>query len=99
MKSLEGWDESLKEVADYQFYVAYDFYAKNNSHFHRSPYYAYYQGKSSIKRSLCEALVTLILSTLLIKTFSGSPYLVTDCRVNKKERMIRRTHEKGIVII
>lgn len=44
MQSLEGYDESLKEHADYQFYVAYDFYAKNNSHFHRSPYYGYYQG-------------------------------------------------------
>ncbi|XP_041972453.1 laccase-4-like [Aricia agestis] len=43
MRSLEGYDDSLKEVADYQFYVAYDFYAKNNSHFHRSPYYGYYQ--------------------------------------------------------
>lgn len=44
MRSLEGYDDRLKEVADYQFYVAYDFYAKNNSHFHRSPYYGYYQG-------------------------------------------------------
>ncbi|XP_045506939.1 laccase-4-like isoform X1 [Colias croceus] len=43
MKSLKGYDDSLKEVADYQFYVAYDFYPKNNSHFHRSPYYGYYQ--------------------------------------------------------
>ncbi|CAG4968642.1 unnamed protein product [Parnassius apollo] len=43
MRSLEGYDDSLKEVADYQFYVAYDFYPKNNSHFHRSPYYGYYQ--------------------------------------------------------
>ncbi|KAJ8708350.1 hypothetical protein PYW07_010475 [Mythimna separata] len=43
MRSLEGHDDSLKEVADYQFYIAYDFYAKNNSHFHRSPYYGYYQ--------------------------------------------------------
>ncbi|CAK1547706.1 unnamed protein product [Leptosia nina] len=43
MRSLEGHDDSLKEVADYQFYIAYDFYPKNNSHFHRSPYYGYYQ--------------------------------------------------------
>ncbi|XP_059056219.1 uncharacterized protein LOC131850085 [Achroia grisella] len=43
MRSLAGYDDTLKEVADYQFYVAYDFYAKNNSHFHRSPYYGYYQ--------------------------------------------------------
>lgn len=45
MRSLQGYDDSLKEIADYQFYVAYDFYAKNNSHFHRSPYYGYYQGE------------------------------------------------------
>ncbi|XP_047510342.1 laccase-like [Pieris napi] len=43
MRSLEGYDDSLKEVADYQFYIAYDFYPKNNSHYHRSPYYGYYQ--------------------------------------------------------
>lgn len=48
MRSLAGYDDSLKEVADYQFYVAYDFYAKNNSHFHRSPYYGYYQGEFDI---------------------------------------------------
>ncbi|XP_049881247.1 uncharacterized protein LOC126377517 isoform X2 [Pectinophora gossypiella] len=43
MQSLAGYDDSLKDHADYQFYLAYDFYAKNNSHFHRSPYYGYYQ--------------------------------------------------------
>ncbi|KAG7296596.1 hypothetical protein JYU34_020406 [Plutella xylostella] len=43
MRSLHGYDDSLKEVADYQFYIAYDFYAKNNSHYHRSPYYGFYQ--------------------------------------------------------
>ncbi|CAG9792346.1 unnamed protein product [Diatraea saccharalis] len=43
MRSLAGYDESLKEVPDYRFYVAYDFYAKNNTHYHRSPYYGYYQ--------------------------------------------------------
>lgn len=43
MRSIDGYDDSLKEVADYQFYVAYDFYAKNNSHFHRMPYYGFYQ--------------------------------------------------------
>ncbi|XP_063393914.1 uncharacterized protein LOC134679036 [Cydia fagiglandana] len=43
MRSLAGYDDRLKEIPDYQFYVAYDFYAKNNSHFHKSPYYGYYQ--------------------------------------------------------
>ncbi|XP_075986047.1 uncharacterized protein LOC142983100 [Anticarsia gemmatalis] len=50
MRSIEGYDDSLKEVADYQFYVAYDFYAKNNSHFHRSPYYGYYQVPHKLNR-------------------------------------------------
>lgn len=45
MKSLAGYDDSLKEVADYQFYIAYDFYPKNNTHFHKSPYYSFYQSK------------------------------------------------------
>lgn len=54
MRSLAGYDDSLKEVADYQFYVAYDFYAKNNSHFHRSPYYGYYQGEFHFIKTLCK---------------------------------------------
>lgn len=50
MESLEGYDDRLKEVADYQFYVAYDFYAKNNSHFHKSPYYGWYQVPEKLNR-------------------------------------------------
>lgn len=49
MRSLAGYDDSLKEIPDYRFYIAYDFYAKNNSHFHRSPYYGYYQGNFSTR--------------------------------------------------
>ncbi|GBP81803.1 Laccase-11 [Eumeta japonica] len=43
MRTFMPDDDSLKETPDYQFYVAYDFYLKNNSHFHKSPYYGYYQ--------------------------------------------------------
>ncbi|CAH2239675.1 laccase-2-like [Pararge aegeria] len=71
MKSLEGYDESLKEHADYQFYVAYDFYAKNNSHFHRSPYYGYYQVPEKDDR-----LYTPQLNHISMK-MPSSPLLIT----------------------
>ena len=65
MKSLQGYDDSLKEVADYQFYIAYDFYAKNNSHFHRSPYYGYYQGEPRFK------LNYFLMSQFFLRKFSA----------------------------
>ncbi|XP_072946321.1 uncharacterized protein [Epargyreus clarus] len=71
MRSLEGYDESLKEIADYQFYVAYDFYAKNNSHFHKSPYYGYYQVPEKDNR-----LYTPQLNHISMK-MPSSPLLIT----------------------
>ncbi|RVE44181.1 hypothetical protein evm_011175 [Chilo suppressalis] len=50
MRSLAGHDDSLREVPDYRFYVAYDFYSKNNSHYHRPPYYGYYQVPNKTNR-------------------------------------------------
>lgn len=64
-------DGSLKEVADYQFYVAYDFYAKNNSHFHKSPYYGYYQVPHKSNR-----LYTPQLNHISMK-LPSSPLLLT----------------------
>ncbi|KAI8423722.1 hypothetical protein MSG28_012753 [Choristoneura fumiferana] len=71
MRSLAGYDDSLKEVADYQFYVAYDFYAKNNSHFHKSPYYGYYQVPHSLNR-----LYTPQLNHISMK-MPSSPLLIS----------------------
>lgn len=44
LTSLDGWDDSLKEVADFQYYVAYDFYKLDNPHFHKWPYYGFENG-------------------------------------------------------
>nr|AAN17506.1 laccase 1 [Manduca sexta] len=71
MRSLAGYDDSLKEIADYQFYIAYDFYAKNNSHFHRSPYYGYYQVPEQVNR-----LYTPQLNHISMK-MPTSPLLIT----------------------
>ncbi|VVD05864.1 unnamed protein product, partial [Leptidea sinapis] len=71
MKSLEVYDDSLKEVADYQFYVAYDFYAKNNTHFHTSPYYGYYQVPNHDNR-----LYTLQLNHISMK-MPSSPLMLS----------------------
>ncbi|CAG9122108.1 unnamed protein product [Plutella xylostella] len=43
MHSLHAWDESMKEVPDHQFYITYDFYGKNNSEYHKAPYYGFNQ--------------------------------------------------------
>lgn len=42
LESLLPWDEALKEVADFQFYVAYDFYKISNREFYRPPHYGYF---------------------------------------------------------
>ncbi|KAI5644658.1 multicopper oxidase domain-containing protein [Phthorimaea operculella] len=71
MKSIAGYDESLKPHADYQFYISYDFYPKNNSHFHRSPYYGYYQVPEKANR-----LYTPQLNHISMK-MPSSPLLIT----------------------
>ncbi|XP_045762877.1 laccase-4-like [Maniola jurtina] len=89
MQSLAGYDESLKEHADYQFYVAYDFYAKNNSHFHRSPYYGYYQVPEANDRLYTPQLNHISMkmpsSPLLINRpspegFCNSSSIAADCK-------------------
>ncbi|KAK7867607.1 hypothetical protein R5R35_014805 [Gryllus longicercus] len=42
-------DESLKEEPDYRFYLAYDFYAVDNPHFHKAPYYGFYNVSSKMQ--------------------------------------------------
>ncbi|KAM3962212.1 uncharacterized protein ACR2FA_003712 [Aphomia sociella] len=89
MRSLAGYDDSLKEIADYQFYVAYDFYAKNNSHFHRSPYYGYYQVPLKTNRLYTPQLNHISMkmpsSPLLIsrpspENFCNSSSIDDDCK-------------------
>ncbi|XP_023312711.1 laccase-10-like, partial [Anoplophora glabripennis] len=41
LESLEKWDTSLKSKPDLQYYIAYDFYELDNSHFHKAPYYGF----------------------------------------------------------
>ncbi|XP_014604884.1 PREDICTED: L-ascorbate oxidase-like isoform X2 [Polistes canadensis] len=43
LTSLDENDDTSIKKADYQFYVAYDFYAKNNPHFHREGLYGFDQ--------------------------------------------------------
>lgn len=42
---MDDNDESTTSEPDYQFYVSYDFYKKDNPHFHRSKLYGFHQGE------------------------------------------------------
>lgn len=43
--AMDKNDKSSIREPDYQFYLSYDFYAKNNPHFHRDKYYGFHQVK------------------------------------------------------
>lgn len=45
LRSLNGWDESLKKEADVKYYLEYDFYKIDNVHFHKPGAYGFYNGK------------------------------------------------------
>ncbi|XP_026666521.1 laccase-1-like isoform X2 [Ceratina calcarata] len=56
LKSMDENDESNRQSQpDYQFYVSYDFYKKDNPHFHRKNLYGFYQVNES-KRVLTPQL-------------------------------------------
>ncbi|KAL3276760.1 hypothetical protein HHI36_012127 [Cryptolaemus montrouzieri] len=41
IESLHGWDESLKPIPDFTYYISYDFYRKDNPHFFKPPFYGF----------------------------------------------------------
>ncbi|XP_029042896.1 laccase-1-like isoform X2 [Osmia bicornis bicornis] len=49
LRAMDGNDQSNIQLPDYQFYVSYDFYKKNNPHFHREMLYAFDQVKSNAR--------------------------------------------------
>ncbi|XP_076174595.1 uncharacterized protein LOC143150301 [Ptiloglossa arizonensis] len=55
LKAMDDNDESTTSEPDYQFYVSYDFYKKDNPHFHRSKLYGFHQVKNT-KRVLTPQL-------------------------------------------
>ncbi|XP_053980315.1 uncharacterized protein LOC128877215 [Hylaeus volcanicus] len=55
LKAMDENDESNTLEPDYQFYVSYDFYKKDNPHFHRSRLYGFNQVKNT-KRVLTPQL-------------------------------------------
>ncbi|CAG9861309.1 unnamed protein product [Phyllotreta striolata] len=52
LESMVPWDDSLKEVADYQFYIAYDFYKISNREFYKPPHYGYFSIQNSKQKVL-----------------------------------------------
>ncbi|XP_066583904.1 uncharacterized protein [Prorops nasuta] len=50
LNATDNNDESYTKEADYQFYISYDFYDKDNSHFHRKNIYSFYQVKDKRQR-------------------------------------------------
>lgn len=48
--SLDGDDDpSLKFVPDHQLYISFDFYSKNNPHYHKPKLYGFWEGKMTHK--------------------------------------------------
>lgn len=44
LRSLDGWDESLKKEPDMRYYLEYDFYDIDNAHFHKPGVYGFNNG-------------------------------------------------------
>lgn len=44
LRAMDENDQSNIQLPDYQFYVSYDFYKKNNPHFHRGTLYPFDRG-------------------------------------------------------
>jgi len=45
LNAMDNDDVSNTREPDYQFYISYDFYGKDNPHFHRKNLYGFHQGK------------------------------------------------------
>ncbi|XP_043270972.1 laccase-1-like [Venturia canescens] len=56
LRSLGPSDESITREPDYKFYLAYDFYGKDNPHFHRQNLYGYHQVAKGENRRLTPQL-------------------------------------------
>lgn len=41
----EKFDISLKDVPDQQIYISFDFYAKDNPHYHKEKLYGFFDGE------------------------------------------------------
>ncbi|XP_011688158.1 PREDICTED: laccase-1-like isoform X2 [Wasmannia auropunctata] len=48
LNAMDNDDASNIREPDYQFYISYDFYAKDNPHFHRKDLYGYHQVKQKV---------------------------------------------------
>lgn len=53
LKAMDKNDKSNTADPDYQFYVSYDFYKKDNPHFHRGKLYGFNQGNGYCLRIYC----------------------------------------------
>nr|XP_012152944.1 PREDICTED: laccase-1-like isoform X2 [Megachile rotundata]XP_012152945.1 PREDICTED: laccase-1-like isoform X2 [Megachile rotundata] len=49
LRAMDENDQSNVRPPDYQFYVSYDFYKKDNPHFHREKLYGFHQAKSNAR--------------------------------------------------
>lgn len=45
LTAMDEDDVSNTKEPDYQFYISYDFYSRDNPHFHRKDLYGFHQGK------------------------------------------------------
>ncbi|EEZ98364.1 laccase 1 isoform X1 [Tribolium castaneum] len=56
LHSLDEWDDTLKEKADFQYYVSYDFYKMNHPVYHKDPHYGFHNVTNTTLQNLTPQL-------------------------------------------
>ncbi|KAJ3627121.1 hypothetical protein MTP99_014525 [Tenebrio molitor] len=56
LHSLDEWDESLQEKADFQYYVSYDFYKMNHPVYHKESLYGFFNVTNASQQILTPQL-------------------------------------------
>ncbi|KAK9884426.1 hypothetical protein WA026_007273 [Henosepilachna vigintioctopunctata] len=83
LESLHPWDESLKEIPDYTYYIAYDFYKANNPSFYKSPNYDFNNIKNKDMLTLTPQLNYISMKLLPFPIFSQRNEINEDLFCNE----------------
>ncbi|KAK9884425.1 hypothetical protein WA026_007272 [Henosepilachna vigintioctopunctata] len=70
LQSLLPWDETLKEIPDFTYYISYDFFLINNPHFYKPPFYDVNNVKKKRMDSYTPQLNHISMKLLSVPIFS-----------------------------
>ncbi|XP_056642031.1 uncharacterized protein LOC130448620 [Diorhabda sublineata] len=84
LESVVPWDETLKEIPDFQYHIAYDFYKLDNIEFHRPPYYGFYTVNSTEQRVLTPQFNHISMTMPSIPLLPQRDQLPDDAFCNKE---------------